>query len=309
MAEVSTKPYLVRAIYEWCADSGYRPFIAVAVDARTQVPREFVRNGEIVLNISAEATDRLHIGNDLLEFVARFGGVARHVSIPIDNVSAIFAQETGHGMAFEVPAHARDGAQAHEVDAADEEADKGVPSGALRPATLESDGDDAADEPKGESTAPSDPDDAASGRKPAGKPAVKRRAPVKRTVSKRACKTVLRDVSARPAGPAAGPEAGPAGPDTAPIEADAGGDTGAPGKDAAGASENTGTPGDAGASVRKAAGKPTIAAVPKAAVPRTGKAPSKDASDQGTESAEHPDDDGPGPSAPKRGKPRLTRVK
>lgn len=103
MSEVSTKPYLIRALYEWCTDSGYRPFIAVVVDARTQVPREFVRNGEIVLNISAAATNRLHIGNELLEFEARFGGVARQVSIPIENVSAIFAQENGHGMAFEVP--------------------------------------------------------------------------------------------------------------------------------------------------------------------------------------------------------------
>jgi stringent starvation protein B len=103
MAEISTKPYLVRALYEWCADNGYRPYIAVAVDERTVVPREFVRNGEIVLNISAAATNRLVIGNELLEFEARFSGVARQVSIPIENVSAIFAQENGHGMAFEVP--------------------------------------------------------------------------------------------------------------------------------------------------------------------------------------------------------------
>ncbi|HRO60714.1 MAG TPA: ClpXP protease specificity-enhancing factor, partial [Burkholderiaceae bacterium] len=103
MAELSTKPYLVRAIHEWCTDSGYRPHIAVVVDERTVVPREFVRNGEIVLNVSAMATNRLQISNELIEFEARFGGVARHVSIPIENVSAIYAQETGHGMAFEVP--------------------------------------------------------------------------------------------------------------------------------------------------------------------------------------------------------------
>ena len=103
MAELSTKPYLIRAIPEWCTDSGYRPHIAVVVDERTVVPREFVRNGEIVLNVSAMATNRLQISNDLIEFEARFGGVARHVSIPIENVSAIYAQETGHGMAFEVP--------------------------------------------------------------------------------------------------------------------------------------------------------------------------------------------------------------
>ncbi|ODS97085.1 MAG: hypothetical protein ABS56_10920 [Lautropia sp. SCN 69-89] len=102
MAETSTRPYLIRALYEWCSDNGYRPYIAVAVDERTIVPREFVRNGEIVLNISATATNRLTIGNELIEFEARFSGVARQVSIPIENVSAIFAQENGHGMAFEV---------------------------------------------------------------------------------------------------------------------------------------------------------------------------------------------------------------
>jgi len=103
MAELSTKPYLIRAIHQWCEDSGYRPYLAVMVDERTQVPREFVRNGEIVLNVSAVATNRLLIGNDLIEFEARFSGAVRQVSIPIENVSAIYAQETGHGMAFDVP--------------------------------------------------------------------------------------------------------------------------------------------------------------------------------------------------------------
>jgi len=102
MADLSTKPYLIRAIHAWCEDSGYRPYIAVVVDAQTQVPREFVRNGEIVLNVSAQATNRLRIGNELIEFEARFSGSVRAVSIPIENVSAIYAQETGHGMAFDV---------------------------------------------------------------------------------------------------------------------------------------------------------------------------------------------------------------
>lgn len=103
MAELSTKPYLIRAIHAWCTDSGYRPYIAVVVDERTVVPREYVRNGEIVLNVSDQATNRLQISNELVEFEARFSGVVRSVSIPIDNVSAIYAQETGHGMAFDVP--------------------------------------------------------------------------------------------------------------------------------------------------------------------------------------------------------------
>jgi stringent starvation protein B len=99
----STKPYLIRAIHEWCSDNGFRPYIAVAVDAGTQVPMEFVRGGEIVLNVSAEATHHLVIGNDRIEFEARFNRVARQVSVPIANVSAIYAAENGHGMAFEVP--------------------------------------------------------------------------------------------------------------------------------------------------------------------------------------------------------------
>ncbi|WP_028312449.1 ClpXP protease specificity-enhancing factor [Derxia gummosa] len=106
MSELSTKPYLIRALYEWCGDAGYTPYIAVAVDERTLVPREFVKNGEIVLNISPLATHKLSIGNDLLGFQARFGGVARDLSIPIDNIISIYARETGHGMAFEVSRHA-----------------------------------------------------------------------------------------------------------------------------------------------------------------------------------------------------------
>ena len=102
MADTSTKPYLIRAIHEWCTDNGYRPYVAVAVDERTIVPLEFVRNGEIVLNMSADATSRLRIGNDIIEFEARFNRVARAVSIPIENVTAVYAAENGHGMAFDV---------------------------------------------------------------------------------------------------------------------------------------------------------------------------------------------------------------
>ena len=103
MSEPSTKPYLIRAIYEWCTDNGFTPYLAVAVNDRTVVPLEFVKAGEIVLNVSMSATDRLKLGNDLITFSARFGGVARQLSVPIDTVSAIYARETGHGMAFEVP--------------------------------------------------------------------------------------------------------------------------------------------------------------------------------------------------------------
>ncbi|WP_019139620.1 ClpXP protease specificity-enhancing factor [Noviherbaspirillum massiliense] len=102
MSEISTKPYLLRAIYEWCTDNGYTPYVAAAVDARTRVPREYVKNGEIVLNISFAATSGLKMENDFISFHARFGGVSREVSVPVDNVVAIYARENGQGMAFEV---------------------------------------------------------------------------------------------------------------------------------------------------------------------------------------------------------------
>jgi stringent starvation protein B len=102
MSESSTKPYLVRAIHEWCADQGHTPYISVSVDERTIVPRGFVKGGEIVLNVSVMATNRLKISNEFVEFQARFGGVAYDLSIPIENISAIYARETGHGMAFDV---------------------------------------------------------------------------------------------------------------------------------------------------------------------------------------------------------------
>ncbi len=102
MQETSTKPYLLRALYEWCTDNGYTPYIVVSVDAGCRVPMEFVKNGEIVLNISFEATGNLKMDNDLIHFKARFGGVAREIEIPVDNVSAIYARENGQGMAFEV---------------------------------------------------------------------------------------------------------------------------------------------------------------------------------------------------------------
>lgn len=98
----STKPYLIRAIWEWCCDNGFTPYIAVQVDSRTVVPREFVRDAQIVLNLGPDATNKLQMGNDFVEFQARFGGVARELSVPIEQVSAIYARENGAGMAFEI---------------------------------------------------------------------------------------------------------------------------------------------------------------------------------------------------------------
>ena len=99
----STRPYLLRALYEWCTDNALTPYIAVLVDDTVQVPREYVQNGEIVLNISFDATSGLKLGNDFVEFKARFGGTAREIMVPIDRVIAIYARENGQGMAFPVP--------------------------------------------------------------------------------------------------------------------------------------------------------------------------------------------------------------
>jgi stringent starvation protein B len=100
--EIPTKPYLLRALFEWCVDNGYTPHLAVKVDSRTQVPQEYVKNGEITLNISPNAVHKLQMGNELIEFSARFGGVARQLAVPIANVYALYARETGHGMTFDV---------------------------------------------------------------------------------------------------------------------------------------------------------------------------------------------------------------
>jgi len=99
----STRPYLIRALHEWCTDNGFAPYLAVQVDGSVQVPREFVKNNEIVLNVSFDATSGLKLGNDYVEFKARFGGTARDIIVPISHVVAIYARENGQGMAFPPP--------------------------------------------------------------------------------------------------------------------------------------------------------------------------------------------------------------
>ena len=125
----STRPYLIRAIHEWCCDNGFTPYLAVAVDASVQVPREFVKDGEIVLNTSYDATGNLRLGNDFIEFKARFGGVAREILVPVDHVLAVYARENGQGMAFPPPE--RESAQAQSEQPPQDEP---PPSGSGRPA-------------------------------------------------------------------------------------------------------------------------------------------------------------------------------
>ena len=105
----STRPYLIRALYEWCTDNGFTPYVAVLVDDTVRVPNEYVKDGEIVLNISFDATSALKLGNEFIEFKARFAGTAREIMVPIGRVIAIYARENGQGMAFpmSVPTAAR----------------------------------------------------------------------------------------------------------------------------------------------------------------------------------------------------------
>ena len=99
----STRPYLIRALHEWCTDNGFTPYLSVRVDQSVQVPNEYVKDGEIVLNIGLDATGGLQLGNDYIEFKARFGGKARNIMVPISRVIAIYARENGQGMAFPLP--------------------------------------------------------------------------------------------------------------------------------------------------------------------------------------------------------------
>jgi stringent starvation protein B len=118
----SNKPYLIRALHQWCTDFGFTPFIAVFVDARVEVPMEFVKNDEIVLNLSLEACHQLQLENDWISFQARFGGIPRKIMVPVTHVLAIYARENGQGMSFPFdPAKARD---LHLADSKDQAPEK-----------------------------------------------------------------------------------------------------------------------------------------------------------------------------------------
>ena len=101
MSTVSTKPYLLRAIWEWCVDQGFTPYLAVLVDEHTRLPPGYARDGQIVLNLSPDATGQMQMANDFITFQARVGGVAHSLVIPVANVVALYASENGQGMAFE----------------------------------------------------------------------------------------------------------------------------------------------------------------------------------------------------------------
>lgn len=176
-AASSTRPYLIRALHEWCTDNGFTPYIAVHVDRTVQVPLEYVSNNEIVLNVGFEATSNLDLGNELIQFKARFGGVSREIIVPVDHVVAIYARENGQGMAFPPPS-AEDAA----VQRPSAVASAPAPSAAAAPRGLrlatEADGETAGGKPESPSAptaVPSgDGEDDPSGGPSGGRPALKR---------------------------------------------------------------------------------------------------------------------------------------
>jgi stringent starvation protein B len=157
----STRPYLVRALHDWCTDNGFTPYLAVFVDETVQVPLEYVKNNEIVLNVGFEATSGLKLGNEFVEFKARFGGVPREIVVPMTHVVAIYARENGQGMAFPVPSAVQAGGMPAPS-----------PRGGLRLATA----DTVADATPGEPQAPAeDPSDDPPPAAPAGRRAALKR--------------------------------------------------------------------------------------------------------------------------------------
>ena len=167
----STRPYLIRALHDWCTDNGFTPYIAVFVDRLVQVPMEYVKNNEIVLNVGFEATSGLKLGNDYIEFKARFGGVSRDIVVPVDHVVALHARENGQGMAFPVPTEAPAAAPA----AAAPKAEADPPARGLRLASSDETADAPAEAPAPrtgwtDETPPPDGNPPASG----GRPSLKR---------------------------------------------------------------------------------------------------------------------------------------
>jgi len=132
-ASSSTRPYLIRALHDWCTDNGFTPYLAVHVDRFVQVPMEYVSNNEIVLNVGFDATSGLELGNEVIQFKARFGGVAREIVVPVDHVVAIYARENGQGMAFPPPN--ADAVAPVNVASSQVAAEADSSSGSQRPAT------------------------------------------------------------------------------------------------------------------------------------------------------------------------------
>jgi stringent starvation protein B len=153
----STRPYLIRALHDWCTDNGFTPYIAVYVDASVKVPMEYVKNNEIVLNVGFEATTSMKLGNEYIEFKARFGGTSREIAVPVDHVIAIYARENGQGMAFPAPT------EAHTPSEGPADGDEAAPveraptGGGLRLASTDGQREDTAQPAEADDTPPEPP--------------------------------------------------------------------------------------------------------------------------------------------------------
>lgn len=163
----STRPYLIRALHEWCTDNGFTPYLAVFVDASVKVPQDYVKNGEIVLNVGFEATTALELGNELIEFKARFGGSSRDISVPVDHVIAIYARENGQGMAFPVPSESAPAG----VNPSDKQQPAGRTDRGVSVLRLAADTESASLQPGSVDSGDQEPPDPVS---PSGRPSLKR---------------------------------------------------------------------------------------------------------------------------------------
>ena len=166
----STRPYLLRALHDWCTDNGFTPYIAVHVDSRVQVPMEYVKNNEIVLNVGFEATSGLKLGNEAIEFKARFGGSSRAIMVPVDHVVAIYARENGQGMAFPAPSDVDPASASPAADAPAPARGLRLASTDTEPAAAAAETADAADTPVVTDASPDDTPPPPTG----GRPALKR---------------------------------------------------------------------------------------------------------------------------------------
>lgn len=98
----SSRPYVLRALYEWIIDNSFTPHVLVnAMVPEAEVPQDYVKDGQIVLNIAPNAVQGLLLGNDLITFNARFRGIPTDISVPVDAVLGIYARENGQGMMFD----------------------------------------------------------------------------------------------------------------------------------------------------------------------------------------------------------------
>ena len=99
---LSTKPYLIRSIYDWCTDSKFTPYIVAKIISGVKVPENHIKSKEIVLNLSLESTNKLIFDNDFISFSARFNGKNQDIFLPIESISGIYSKENGEGLFFEV---------------------------------------------------------------------------------------------------------------------------------------------------------------------------------------------------------------